>query len=212
MGCILNDCFSPKNLPSFSGSIVFTSPTQQSDWLSAHMICETTGVTYNQLLTYLDDNNDLFTIFQPVQAVYYNETELSRTVDITSTQLQNRVKVAKKDSFWFVSQLVQQLNTYGADTESFLDIYGNAYQYVVSEDHSPEVISWEGTSSLNSVYQWYVALDQCYQGVFGASDNAEAFLTVRISYDVLIFFALFCVCGQVQPYYRCCSCCTHCLN
>jgi len=151
------------------------------------MICETTGVTYNQLLTYLDNNNDLFTIFQPVQAVYYNETELSRTVDTTSTQLQNRVKVPKKDSFWFVSLLVQQLNTYGADTESFLDIYGNAYQYVVSEDRSPEVISWEGTSSLNSVYQWYVALDQCYQGVFGASDNAEAFLTVRI----MCFFVCF---------------------
>ena len=175
----LIDCLCRTTLKSSPGNIVFTSPTQQSDWLSAHMICETTGVTYNQLLTYLDDNNDLFTIFQPVQAVYYNETELARTSDVTSTQLQNRVKVPKKDSFWFVNLLVQQLNTYGADTESFLDIYGNAYQYVVSEDRSPEVISWEGTSSLNSVYQWYLALDQCYQGVFDASANAEAFLTVR---------------------------------
>lgn len=179
------------------GQVVFTVPTSNKNWLNSQLICDTSGVAYNQLVTYIEDNIDLFASFQPVEVVYYNASLLSNATEYTNTELDKsgHLKVAKTDSFFFVNKIVHLLTDYGADTESFLQIYGTAYQYISRYNEAAGVVSWSADGPANTeVYQWYQALSACYQDVYDATVNngegAEYFLDVSLHMLLVIGGAL----------------------
>jgi hypothetical protein len=148
------------------GNVVFTSPSDESDWLNSQLICDATGVAYNQLISYIEDNAGLFASFQPVEVIHYNGTVAG---DGTAT---GTVQVSKTESFWFVNRLVLQLSSYGADTESFLDIHATSYQYVARTELDPAVVSWSAEGAANAdVYTWYQALSDCYGRVFNETED-----------------------------------------
>lgn len=161
---------------SNQGEIVFTLPAKESDWQNSQLICDTTGVAYNQLVTYLQDNEDSFTAYQPVRVQYHHNT--------TSTS--HRAQVEKRDSFWFVSQLVAQLSSYGADTEAFLEIHATSYEYIARTPLLPEVVQWAPDGAATpDVFAWYQRLTACYHAVYNQTVNngkgAEYFLEVSCS-------------------------------
>jgi hypothetical protein len=137
---------------------------QAADWHTSQLICETTGVAYNQLVSYLSDHSDMFSVYQPVEAVFYrNESGSSQ-----------HTVVEARDSFWFVGLLVSQLSSYGADTDAFLDVYATAYQYVARTALPPEVVSWPAQEAASTdVCAWYRRLDACYRAVYNATDTSE---------------------------------------
>jgi hypothetical protein len=156
------------------GNVVFTSPSEESDWLNSQLICDATGVAYNQLVSYIEDNAGLFASFQPVEVVHYNGTDSAAT---------GTVLVSKTESFWFVNRLVRQLSSYGADTESFLDIHATSYQYIARSALDPAVVSWSADGAADAdVYSWYRALSDCYSRVLNETEDggggADYFLGV----------------------------------
>jgi hypothetical protein len=166
VGALIPECTdtSGRLLWNNTGQITFTAPMQAADWHTSQLICETTGVAYNQLVSYLSDHSDVFAVYQPVEAVFYrNESGSSQ-----HTVLEAR------DSFWFVGLLVSQLSSYGADTDAFLDVYATAYQYVVRTALPPEVVSWPAQEAASAdVCEWYRRLDACYRAVYNATDASE---------------------------------------
>ena len=172
------------------GKVVFTTPSEQEDWIYSQMVSDTTGVAYNQLVTFIEDNLGEFSVFQPVEVAHYNAS------DIANDSNGGHTLVANKGSFWFVNLLVHELSTYGADTESFLDVHATSYQYISLLDIEPPIISWPASGPSNpEVYNWYESLVACYGVVYNSTDvtggGAEYFFEVRSVYAALISFTHF---------------------
>lgn len=144
-----------------AASVVFTTPTENSDWLNSQLVCTTTGALYSQLIDYIKDNIALFETFQPVEVIYINassvNTSSSNSYTYSSDAMSNSgdIKVAPKDSFWFVHTLLTQLGDYGCDIEGFLQIYATSYQYISRYDEVASIVSWEDNGAANTdVFQW----------------------------------------------------------
>jgi hypothetical protein len=191
------------------GKIEFTTPTQAADWLNSQLVCVTTGVAYNQLITFIEDNLDLYAKYQPVEVVWYNESQASifNSSDYTSNDLifSGDLKVAKTESFWFVNTLINQLSTYGATVEAYLTVYATSFQYLSLDDVAPAVVTWEADQPANTdVFQWYKDLNACYDAEFTKAQESQlggqhfldvsSFLSpVRLSPDCYTF-SIACTC------------------
>lgn len=163
---IENGAISWKNV----GEIVVTWPTDDSLWKSASLITTTIGSSYSQLLTYLQDNEKMFAAYQPVTALYVNETILNSSSTLYADA---NVVVSATSSYWFVDQLVTQLGKYGCDLEVFLPVYTSAFSYLVDSKAAPAVVDVTNAN----VVSWYTALDACYQGVYNDTvDNGQGAL------------------------------------
>lgn len=155
------------------GQITITSPMVTSDWQYSQFICDATGVAYNQLVSYLQDSEDLFTYYQPVEAVFYRNASGDSPHSV----------VQARDSFWFVGLLVDKLASYGADTDAFLDVYATAYQYIALLPLQPPVVAWPaGGEAHPEVYSWYQQLTACYGAAYDTAAStgggADSFLKV----------------------------------
>jgi hypothetical protein len=187
------------------GTVVFTTPTQASDWLNSQLVCVTTGVAYNQLITFIEDNLDMYAKFQPVEVVWYNETLSGafNSSDYTSNDLifSGDLKVAKTESFWFVNTLINQLSTYGATVEAYLTVYATSFQYLSRSDVAPAVVSWAAGQPANAdVFRWYKALSTCYDAEFAKAQDSQ--LGGQYFLDVSLLCLL---CLLAAHFLACCS-------
>lgn len=83
------------------------------------------------------------------------------------------------DSYGFVNTLINQLNSYGAGLESFLENLGaSVFAYEIKTGYGIVAID-----NNEDVYNWYAALESCYKGVLNNSASAVAFLSaVQVCY------------------------------
>lgn len=152
---IKNGVISWKNV----GKVVVTWPTDDSLWKSASLLTTTIGSSYSQLITYLQDNERKFTAYQPVTALYVNDTILNSS---TTLYQDANVVVSAASSYWFVDQLMTQLGKYGCDLEVFLPVYTSSFNYLVDSKATPALVDTTNAD----VVSWYTELDVCYQGVY----------------------------------------------
>jgi hypothetical protein len=198
--------------------VVFTSPASKQSWTTSQLICETTGVAYNQLVTFIEDHSAMFSRFQPVEVVYYNESLAQSMATYSSDELEasGYLKVKKQESFWFVEQMLGQLDDYGADIKAFMNVYGASYQYLTSyrgTTASMQVVEWATDGPTNDeVYAWYSDLADCYNTVYLSMQEAEAagadgssvFFEVRtvvhFGLALLVFFLFLFFCVEMLLY------------
>jgi hypothetical protein len=163
-----------------AGQIWVTTPTQDSDWLESQIVCAATGVAYNQLITYIQDNTDRFTYVQPVDVAYYNATQLAGSDSGT-------LELPKRESFWFVNQLVNELSTYGTTVASYLTLYATSFQYITPVQGTPAVVQWDSAGPANpDVFRWYQQLSACYNSTFVEAEETHGggqhFVDVSMAY------------------------------
>lgn len=183
-GALLPDLSSGKLSWKNIGSVVITNPVVQSNWLSSKLITTTIGSVYSQLITYLQDNRNLFLSYQPVTAVYVNSSAVNGTTQ-TNTDIYNmgNILLPNTGSYWFVDLLVTQLGTYGCDLETFLQVYASSFNYLSNDKVALQVVEWASESSPNpDVYAWYNSLTTCYHEQYddtvAANQGAQYFLSV----------------------------------
>lgn len=127
----------------------------ESNWLNSRLVSTATGSSWNQLVTYLQDNEDLYQTYQPVTAMYVNASLLSNsTVSSDDVSSVGRLLLKATNSFSFVDALVTQLGTYGCSLASFLQIYATSYDYLARSDAQLQVVSWSGSAANPAVYNW----------------------------------------------------------
>lgn len=153
-------------LPQLSGgnivwnnaaSIVITSPLVEKQWLNSRLITTTTGNAYSQLITYLQDNLEDFTVYQPVTALYVNSSLFNASMEYSTDDLHTigEVMVPATNSFQFVDTLVGLLASYGTDLGAFLQIYATSYDYLTANENTPGVVQWPAGGVANpQVYEW----------------------------------------------------------
>lgn len=170
-----------------AGNIVITYPLDDSLWLNARLICTTSGSSYSQLITYLQDNINLYSTFQPVTGLFVNASLYNATSgDVQSADLNSigKILIPSSDSFAFVDTLINQLDSYGVDLGAFLQIYATSYTYLAANSNPAAVISWSSSTANSEVYNWYEELYTCYTDVFTATqesgEGAQYFYTVKI--------------------------------
>jgi hypothetical protein len=172
-----------------AGEIVITYPLNEDLWLNARLIATTSGSAYSQIITYLQDNIELYAYYQPVSVLYVNASlfNTSDSNEIEDTQLNTlgSLLISPCDSFRFVDLLVSQLESYGTDLGAFLQIYATAFNYLAATNNnnnnnddlipsSISIVSWESTEVANpDVYFWYSELKTCYQTIYDATDNSQ---------------------------------------
>lgn len=159
-----------------AGNIVITYPLDESLWLNARLICTTSGSSYSQLITYLQDNVDIYSTFQPVTGLFVNSTLLNTTAgEVQSADLNTigTILVPSTDSFTFVDDLISQLNSYGVNLGAFLQIYATSFTYLAATSNSAQVITWNSATANSNVYNWYGDLNTCYNNVFAATQQSE---------------------------------------
>eukprot|EP01031_Cornospumella_fuschlensis_P032974 gene32974-39879_t len=160
---IVNGVINWKNV----GKVVITWPTDDSKWKSASLLTTTIGSSYSQLITYMQDNEHKFAAYQPVNALYVNESILNSSSTLYTDA---NVVLSATSSYWFVNLLVTQLGKYGCDLEVFLPIYTSSFSYLVDTKSAPTVVDTTNAD----VVSWYTALDVCYQGVYNDTvDNGQ---------------------------------------
>jgi hypothetical protein len=156
------------------GKIVFTAPTDYSDWLSSQLISVSTGQAYNQLVTFLENQESDFKAFQPVEVVYYNASEThpsNYTYSSYELYESGNLLVEKRESFWFVNRLIYELNTFGVDVKAYLPFFGTSFQYLSAAKKEPKVIEWStGGAADPDVLQWYQDLTTCYNTQFNIAE------------------------------------------
>eukprot|EP01038_Epipyxis_sp_PR26KG_P007787 gene7787-10578_t len=169
-------------------SIIITSPLVEDNWSNSRLITITTGAAYSQLITYLQNNINSFTVYQPVSVIYINESLYNSSMknDITVNDLTDigSLLVTPTSSFTFLDIMVSQLASYGCDLQSFLQIYASAFNYLSNKPKlnlNTQVVSWSSSGTVNSqVYQWFSDLNDCYTTVFDETvtngEGAEYFL------------------------------------
>ena len=152
-----------------TGSVVVTTPTDDQDWLNSQLVSVTTGVAYNQLISYIQANMKLFEVYQPIQVVYKNFTQFSNTDSVNSTQDSSTdLNVPTTESFWFVNLLINQLSTYGATVESYLTVYATSCEYI--SQYSTAVPVVEVTAE---VVAWYAQLWECYNTQYTDTQDSD---------------------------------------
>jgi hypothetical protein len=151
-----------------SASIVVTDPTVDDNWVSANLISDTTGAAYNNLVTYLQDNSYLYTVYQPVAVILTNESNLvnASVTDIESTSDIGITTVAAQNSFWFVTEMLSQLWIYGSDLDEFIQTYATSFIYLQSHrgmlgDGKYTPIVHLDNQEMQIVYEWYLQLQVC---------------------------------------------------
>ena len=171
---------------SNAASIVITKPMKQEFWTSSRLITTGTGNAYSQLITYLQDNKYDFSNYQPVTILSFNASDVYNTSKSYSTDDFDSVGdivLKAHDSFKFVDTMINQLNSYGLDLDSFLRIYSTSFDYISYEKTEPPVVSWDSKGKANAaVYKWYSRLTDCYnalyQKVLNSDGGAQLFITV----------------------------------
>lgn len=171
-----------------SGSVVVTNPLVNDDWINSRHIASTSGVAYTDLVQYLKDNVNGFTVYQPISVVSPRPDQLfpnSSTFQGDTDFGIGDVIVTASDSYSFLNTLLINLADFGCELQTFLQVYATAFSYI-SNGTATEVVSWEAGGPANPiVYQWFSDLNACYDSNFqaaaSAGTGANAFLTGVVS-------------------------------
>ena len=153
-----------------AGGIVVTIPTNFDDWLGSQLVCVSSGTAYNQLISYMQNQQSSFATYQPVEVIYYNTTFLE-TAAGDQVGSPGDILVPKTDSFWFVNQLINELSTYGTTVAVYMDVYATAFQYLSFPDASPPVVAWSSEVPKDVLY-WYNDLTVCYNQAYEDTQGA----------------------------------------
>lgn len=152
-----------------SASIVITDPLVTSDWMRSTSITSTSGVAFSELVNFLQDKSDTssFNIYQPVSvfAAAFNDEDPKLNY--------SSVEVEPVNSFTFAATLINELNSYGCNMETFLDDLAAstfAYEAVAGTPLVP--ISNQDAN----VIAWYQSLQECYTSYFMVTTDALTFL------------------------------------
>jgi len=108
-----------------------------------------------------------------VNASLYNMST-SAADEVQSADLNSigQVLVSATDSFFFVDNTINQLNSYGVDLGAFLQIYATAYTYLAASSNPATIITWNTDIANSHVYNWYSELNTCYNTVFQATQTS----------------------------------------
>lgn len=140
-----------------AASIVITDPIDDSAWLNSRLITTTSGNAWTQIITYLKDNTNKYTTYQPVTALYLNASLVNSSVITSNDDIDSigSLVLAPTNSFAFVSDLINQLGSYGCDLGAFLQIYSTSFDYSTNTSAAPTTVEWtSGDRADPGVYLW----------------------------------------------------------
>jgi hypothetical protein len=143
-----------------AGNIVVTNPLVESSWLNSRLVTTTSGNSWNQLLTFLQSNQKLFEVVQPVAGLYLNASLVNASVIYSTDDINSigELVIEPSNSFVFVDTLVTQLGSYGCDLGAFLQIYATSFDYIAASKATPSIVSLENANANAAVYAWYVSI------------------------------------------------------
>ena len=164
-----------------SASIVITFPIDEENWLSSSLVSTTTGAAYNNLVQYLQEDANLYLNYQPITIFCVNESFIDTTNQssyTTTLSSQNgEITTEPGNSLGFVTDLLDQLWLYGADLNSYLQLYATSFSYLQKQDYSslgydqnmqvctvaPSIATDVASPERDEVYRWYSNLHACYE-------------------------------------------------
>ena len=180
-----------------TGSIVVTNPLNQSNWISSRLISSTTGVAYFALVNYLLSNYQNFNIFQPINVVYAPKGEINSYIYNSYGNIYSGASyiVKSTNSFYFVQNVINQLNSFTCTIQSFTQIYISEIGYIAATNLPATTISWPVNEPANpAVYNWYQALMSCYKQQYINSQGLGA--------NVFLYSLSTCYKGPVAYIYK----------
>lgn len=167
------------------GSIIVTEPLVESDWLNSRLLSTTSSTAYTQLIDYLKSNRKSYENYQPVSYIYADPN--SSFYYDSNLQTENgrvgEIKIQATESFDFVNTLIKQLDSYGVDLGTFLNIYAVSFDYVTNVNQEPEIIEWDGQQS-NSNNKANSKKPNKKNKIGNLDTNNLIFTTETVSYNV----------------------------
>lgn len=113
-------------LPSFdsgamvwnnSAAIVVTNPLSQALWTNSRHIASSTGMAYTNLVNYLNENIDQYTVYQPVAIV---QSDVNNLINGSTSPIPAILQPV--NSYTFVQNVIQQLSKFGCHILSFIQV------------------------------------------------------------------------------------------
>lgn len=126
-------------------------------WDNSRHIASATGVAYQILSNYLKSSTE-FHQYQPITVVTATTQDI-----INGTFSMAKPVLEARNSYWFVSHIVQKLTKFGCVVKSFIQTYGSGFVYITAHNKIPKLVSWDANAPANSdVYKWYTQLQACF--------------------------------------------------
>ncbi len=111
-----------------TGKIVITSPLAEDQWINSRHISSSSGVAYQDLVTYLIENFQDFSIYQPVSVVRpssekkFNASSSSSLQGNTDTGI-GTIVIVPQNSYSFLNAMLKNLANFGCNLKTFLQVY-----------------------------------------------------------------------------------------
>ena len=121
---IFPNCTQRKMIWNNHGSVVVTIPMNHDAWINSRFVSSSTGVAYDDLRKYLQNEQNEYTVYQPVSIVYSKSGQLSNFTTFTSSVVQGdgKVVVPAVESYAFVDHILSKLAAFGCHLQSFLQV------------------------------------------------------------------------------------------